>query len=140
MSVARSAFQPRRAHGSTSSAHPVRGPTRQQGVEPTCQAYFPQLPTPFPSRHYSCSQPPGCSSSRTSTTSSTPSICSLLSLATSSGGNQQSDAVAGGQGATAGDVAQPAASVPMLAVERGPCTRPTSCPAVQPARSPLRAR
>jgi hypothetical protein len=37
-----------------SSAHPVRGPTRQQGAGPTCQAYFPQLSTPFPSRHYSC--------------------------------------------------------------------------------------
>jgi hypothetical protein len=53
MSVARSAFQPRRAHGSTGSAHPVRGPTRQQGARPSCQAYFPQLPPPFPSRHYS---------------------------------------------------------------------------------------
>jgi hypothetical protein len=139
MSVARSAFQPRRAHESTSSAHPVRGPTRQQGAEPNCQAYFPQLLTPFPSRHYSCSQPPGCSSSRTSTTSLTPSIRSLLSLATSSGGNQQSDAVAGGQGGTAGDVAQPAAPAPMLAAERGPCMRPTSGPAARPARSPLRA-
>jgi hypothetical protein len=54
MSMARSAFQPHRAHGSTGSAHPVRGPTRQQGAGPTCQAYFPQLPTPFPCRHYSC--------------------------------------------------------------------------------------
>jgi|UPI000221250D hypothetical protein len=54
MSVARSAFQPRRVHGSMGSVHPVRGPTRQQGAGPTYQAYFPQLPTPFPSLHYSC--------------------------------------------------------------------------------------
>ena len=141
MSVARSAFQPRRAHGSTSSGHPVHGPTRQQGAGPTCQTYFPQLPTPFPSRHYSCFPAARVFPFTYVLDIFNPKrICSLLSLATSSGGNQQSDAVAGGQGATAGDVAQPAASVPMLAVERGPCTRPTPCPAVQPARSPLRAR
>jgi hypothetical protein len=107
MSVARSAFQPRRAHGSTSSGHPVHGSTR---AGPTCQTYFPQLPTPFPSRHYSCFPAARLFLFTYVHDFFNPKrICSMLSLATNSSGNQQPGAVAGGQGVAAGGAAQPAA-------------------------------